>query len=251
MNAWWKQYLTSPIINYFGSIKEQKSFTREPIIIGGCARSGTSLLLSILSAHPSIHAIPVETDAFTEWDERGNAIRIDRLYRQLLLHSSKSTATRWCEKRPYNVRFIPEILKYYNDKVKFIHIIRDPRSVCTSSHPKKPGQYWVSLDRYIHDVSLGLAYEKHPSVLTLKYEDLVEDTENVLNDLCIFLEEPFIEELKNWYEHATIRDNKAWFKSLQDIQSDRGWGDPQHQQRVEEVMSRQEMNQLMSRIGYS
>jgi len=37
------------------------SRTRRPIVIGGCARSGTSLLLSLLSCHPQIIAIPVET----------------------------------------------------------------------------------------------------------------------------------------------------------------------------------------------
>lgn len=250
MNAWWKTYLTSPVINYLGQSKEQQHFSREPIVIGGCARSGTSLLLSILSAHPAIHAIPVETDAFTEWNSAGQPIRMDRLYRQLLIHSIKPSATRWCEKRPYNVRFISEILKYYREKVKFIHIIRDPRAVCTSIHPNKPTDYWVSPDRYIHDVTLGLAFEKHPAVFTLKYEELISQTETVIQRLCEFMEEPFHESMKNWYEHATIRKNKAWFNSLQGIQADRGWGDPQHQQRVNELMNSPEMRQLMVRLGY-
>ncbi len=251
MNTWWKQHLTSPMINYFGKAKEQKAFTKEPIIIGGCARSGTSLLLSILSAHPAIHAIPVETDAFTEWDNKGNPIRIDRLYRELLFHSIKPSSSRWCEKRPYNVRYIPELLKFYKEQVKFIHIIRDPRSVCTSVHPSKPKQYWVDLDRYIHDVSLGLAYEGHPAVYTIKYEELIADTETEITKLCKFVNEPLVDSMKNWYEHATVRSNRAWFKSLQDIRSDRGWGDPQHEYRVSEIMNHPEMRQLMTRLGYN
>ena len=35
-----------------------------PLIIGGCGRSGTTLLLSVLSAHPKVLAIPHETEAF-------------------------------------------------------------------------------------------------------------------------------------------------------------------------------------------
>lgn len=250
MNTWWKKSLSNPVINFFGKIREQTTFAKEPILIGGCARSGTSLLLSILSAHSAIHAIPTETDAFTNWNEEGSPVRMDRLYRQLLLHRVKSTATRWCEKRPYNVRYIGEILKFYDNKVRFIHIIRDPRSVCTSVHPRKPSQYWVSLDRYIHDVTLGLAYENHSCVFTLRYEDLIEDTNNVLRELCQFIGEPFNEAMKDWYTHATVRSNRAWFKSLDDIRADRGWGDPQHQLRVEEIMISPEMQQMMTRLGY-
>jgi hypothetical protein len=40
------------------------SLPQKPIIIGGCARSGTTLLLSVLSCHPNIYAIPDETYTF-------------------------------------------------------------------------------------------------------------------------------------------------------------------------------------------
>ena len=39
-------------------------FARAPISIGGAPRSGTTLLLSVLSAHPSLFAINHETFAF-------------------------------------------------------------------------------------------------------------------------------------------------------------------------------------------
>ena len=37
---------------------------RRPILIGGCGRSGTTLLLAVLSCHPAIVAIDEETRAF-------------------------------------------------------------------------------------------------------------------------------------------------------------------------------------------
>ena len=41
----------------------QRLSRMSPIVIGGCARSGTTLLLSVLSCHPNVYAIPVETQA--------------------------------------------------------------------------------------------------------------------------------------------------------------------------------------------
>lgn len=251
MNTWWKKYITSPVINTIGKAREQYLFDDPPVLIGGCARSGTSLLLSILSAHPNIHAIPVESDAFTEWNESGKPVRLDRFYRQLLFGPVKKGAGRWCEKRPYNVRYIAEILTYFEAKVRFIHIIRDPRAVCTSVHPQKPNQYWVSPDRYIHDVTIGLAYESHPNVLSIKFEDLITKQEDTLQAICHFLKEPYTEELKDWINHATIKTNRAWFERLNDIKELRAWDQPIHQARLQEVLSNTAMLNLMAKLGYS
>lgn len=250
MNTWWKKALTSPVIHALGRQKERKTFCDPPILIGGCARSGTSLLLSILSAHPHIHAIPVETDAFTAWDAQGRPVRIDRLYRQLLGLGIKPGATRWCEKRPYNVRYIPEIINYFGGHVQFIHMVRDPRAVCTSFHPAKPETYWVSPERYLQDVTLGLAHADHASVYTLKYEDLVADTEKEIVKLCSFLQVPCDEAIRNWYEYATVRQNRAWFEPLEKIKADRGWEESRHDERVSALLRNELIKQLISELGY-
>ncbi|NIR47629.1 sulfotransferase, partial [candidate division KSB1 bacterium] len=114
--------------------RAQKRFTDCPIILGGCARTGTSLLLSILAAHPRIFAFPTETGVFSNWQYNGNSNegspkyvpeRMDRLYRYILSHVIPKSATHWCEKTPSNVRHIDKILAYFDHKVKFIHLIRD------------------------------------------------------------------------------------------------------------------------------
>jgi len=255
MNTWWKANITSPVINRLGRIRERNHFTRAPIFIGGCGRSGTSLLLSMLSAHPGIFAFAKELDAFTEWHQGSTGLvptRIDRLYRAILTNKIPQQCHRWCEKRPANVRFIPEILEYFGPDARFIHIVRDPRAVCTSIHPEKPDEYWIPIDRYITDVSAGVAMHDHHQVFTLKYEDLVTDYLGQMRKVCDFIEEPMSEELWRWYDHATVRDNRAWFGGVQEVHSlalDK-WKDHSHQKRVVEITMNAEVRGLMDRFEY-
>lgn len=256
MNNWFKEHLSSPVINYFGRKKERKSFSKAPILIGGCGRSGTTLLLSIISAHPKIYAYPHEVDAFTKWRRKKDnslfPVRADRMYRYLLTHKVSKQTHRWCEKRPFNVLNIPEILEYHGPKSKFIHIVRDARAVCTSRHPEKPSEYWVSIDRYVRDVSAGLKYLDHPQLHTLKYEDLILNTEAEIMKICEFLEEKPVNEIINWYDHATVRQNRAWFGGVTDIQRESlsKWQKPENKDRVDEIMGDERVKELMKKLKY-
>ena len=145
--------ISNPIINYLGKKKMKGRFQDMPIIIGGCGRSGTTLLLSIISAHPNIFAFPKEIGVFSEWHNSNP--RIDRLYRYVLVNSLPNEKNRWCEKTPGNVRHFDKILSYFNNKVKLIHIIRDGRDVMLSKHPKKPDSYWIFPVIWINDVKEG------------------------------------------------------------------------------------------------
>ncbi len=256
MDNWFKRNLSSPIINHFGRAKVERHFTEPPILIGGCGRSGTTLLLSILSAHPSIYAIPYETDAFTQWkNDNGSIIptRLDRFHRAILTGKLSESHNRWCEKRPANVNHIQSILDYFGPKAKFIHIVRDPRAVCTSYHPSDTNNYWIPIDRYVQDVSNELLYKFHPQVYTLKYEDLVLETDQTMLRLCQFLEIDHSVELKDWVNHASVRENKAWLNSVQPISTANlsKWQDPIHADRIIEIMSNPSLLKIMDSLGYT
>jgi hypothetical protein len=254
MNSWWKKWLTSPLINHFGKLKERQSFIKAPVLIGGCARTGTSLLLSILSAHAHIHCFAHEVDAFTDWiTVNGQAVpnRIDRLYRALLLDQLKPTSTRWCEKRPTNCHFVRQIIGFYGPDVRVILMVRDPRAVCTSIHPEDPDSYWVAINRWVEDTSACLAVKDLPQVKLLKYEELITN-QSAIKDVCEFLGEPMTNEIENWFDHAMVRKNRAWFESLQTIQTESlmKWTDAVHQKRVHEIISDQRVKELSARLGY-
>lgn len=249
-----KEKITAPVITSIGEKLIDPKFSKSPIFIGGCARSGTTLLLAILSACPVVLAIPEETDAFTSWNKNNQKpVRLDRFYRKLFKHHIPKIKKRWAEKRPDNVHFIEEIINYFGSNSRFIHIIRDPRAVCCSIHPAHPSQYWVQPDRWVDSVTAGLKFKNHPQVLTLKYEDLVQSNSQTVRSICDFINEPYTDQMKNWEIHATLRDSNAWKKSLSSIhqQSIDQWKQEQHQDRVREVLKNQKLFQLMSELGYN
>ncbi len=262
MDNIFKRWISSPVITAIGRRRMTKRFSDSPIIIGGCARTGTSLLVSIFSAHPRIFAIPTETGVFSNWKLQsgstfGNPFYIpqrpDRIHRYVISHPIPQSITRWCEKTPSNVRHIEKILAFFNNRVKFVHIIRDARDVLTSRHPENPEKYWVSPERWINDTRAGLAFQNHPCILTIKYESLVHDHEETLRCICNFLEEPFDHSFLNWFENSSVRKNRAWFHPLKKLhkQSVEKWKKPENADRLTEIMANQEVVNLMTELGYT
>ena len=252
-----KRKFGNPLVNYLGRYKEARHFFRDPIFIGGCGRSGTTLLLSILSAHPHVFAFPDELSAVVKWNpspddpSRQIPARLDRLYRDLLLRKVPAARQRWCEKTPRNVRYIDKILSYW-PQAHFLHIVRDPRDVLTSRHPSKPGQYWVTPERWVKDVRAGLAHQDNPRVFTLRYEELVSNFEHLLSEICLFLEEPVVPQIQNWHSHTTVTRNRAWSNPVNPLHAEsiRKWEQPEHAARLATILEFPGLVELMNKIGY-
>lgn len=256
--------LIAPVLCYFGERKLNRldaHLTKPPILIGGCARSGTTLLLAILSAHPDIYAFPEELGVFDSWEQTGYdhkggdeyvPKRLDRFYRTILLTSFPEHVSRWCEKTPANVLHFDKILEYFNGDVRLIHLIRDGRDVVTSVHPSDPDSYWVPPERWIRDVSAGLDYSDHPKVTTVKYRALVMDYEETIAELTAFLGEEFHRNLQHWEEHTAVKGRRAWFHGARSIhgKSIGRWEQPEHADRIEQVMQNERFVQLMAEQGY-
>ncbi len=246
------------LVKTLGERKERRHFDQDPIVIGGCGRSGTTLLLSILAAHPDIFAAPHETVALMYWkpdpSDAGRMVpkRLDRFYRYLLVKKVPPQARRWCEKTPRNVRSLGRILNYWPE-ARFINIIRDPRDVLTSKHRKNPDKYWVPLNRWVRDVNEGLAFKDHPRVYTIRYEDLVQNFESSIRLLCDFLQLECGPEILNWHEYTTVRRNQAWKGKVVKLHTDsvKKWERPEHRQRLQEIMQDQRIVDLMQRLDYT
>ena len=240
----------------FRSIIRAIRFSRQPILICGCGRSGTSLLLAILDAHPDIKGIDYETNIFV-WkryfksDWINGIVHRLRIFNQLIRDEIKPTAKRWCEKTPKNVNYIPLILKELHQHVKIIHIIRDGRDVCTSYHPTTSG-YHVSVDRWVNDVLDGLAFADHPKVLTIRYENLVKNFDHTLNIILDFLGEPYIKDLVDFHEKSTIVNHSAWFDKIRplDTSSVARWKDEKHRERIQEFYQHEAAMNLMEQLDY-
>ncbi len=251
--------LTWPIINYLGIRKERRKFTKPPIILGGCARSGTTLTLAILGAHPAIFTIPKEIRVFTNWiqvrnngDVKLKPKRLDRVYRHLLTHRVPKRCKRWCEKDTINIWYLDQILDYFDNQVKFIHIIRDGRDVMTSRHPKAPEKFWVEPERWIKDMRIASKFLQHPSIYTVKYEDLILDFKFTVTKLMDFVGEEFHDNLYEWDKHTTIKRSQGWFTSVKKIhnKSIGRWKNPKFKARIDYIMKNQEVQNILREFQY-
>ncbi|MCF7916350.1 MAG: sulfotransferase [Candidatus Omnitrophica bacterium] len=232
---------------------------RDPIIIGGCGRSGTSLLLSILSCHPHIFTFPNETYFFCPmvYDKNvdfNSPFRIQDFCRLLFSFKIPWSCRRWCEKTPQNVIFFGRILKYFGKKVKIINIVRDGRDVITSRHPSDLSKFWVSSQRWINDVEAGLSYENHPQVLTIRYEDLINNYETTVKSICAFIGEDFRKEFLQFPKTAKekLTEFKALNNEVQSIFADSigRWKDPKYALRVEELMNNPRAKKILAHYHY-
>lgn len=231
-----------------------------PIFIGGCGRSGTTLLLSLISTHPGIYAIPEETRAFAaggyppeETIDRSLQPYIDFIYSRLIRGGEQAFGSnRWCEKTPMNVHFISAIFDYFGEEAQFINIVRDGRDVVTSRHPSDPESYYVSPNRWVRDVSAGLEFEEHPRVLTVRYEDLTDDYISTMRLVFKFLQVRFPVEVKNYPETSQFADSKAWFGKAKPINvSSRGrWKKKCHKDVIKSLMSMKKAKDLLSHYRY-
>jgi len=258
-----RELINSSIGRFLGSKKVENNFNDTPIIIGGCGRSGTTLLLTILGAHPHIYPFPGETGAFLNWDSGGkNEVAVPHLsglYSYILTSKIPTKSTRWCEKTPMNVRYFDKILDYFKKNVKIIHIVRDGRDVMLSRHPSDPESYWVNPDRWVNDVQAGLKFIDHPQVLTIKYEDLILSYEKTLSKICNFINEKFTGELKDWFKNSNLGGSPvqehAWGKSISQNQklhtkSIGKWKKAKYKERVSKIMKNKEVVKLLKKLDY-
>jgi hypothetical protein len=232
---------------------------KPPIIIGGCGRSGTTLLLSILGAHPNILAIPEETKAFcpTAYNRVKNPLAefdidkfVGQYISQLQLHP---THNRWCEKTPKNIMYVERILEHFGPKVKFIHIVRDPRDVVLSKHPNSvKNKSWIEPTRWVKDVSNGIKYKDNKNVLTINYEDLVLDFEDTMKKVCSFLEIEYSQILEKWYLYTNVKSNPAWFEDAQPIYTDSvgRWKKRKSSTSYKKLMANKKAVSLMKKLNY-
>lgn len=243
------------LIIKLGKRKEISRFTDPPILLGGCARSGTTLLLSILSSHEDIFACPREFGAFGPVEERDGELhlaRVDRIYRCILFNRVPASARRWCEKTPINIRRIPQIDRYFKGNFRLIQIIRDGRDVIMSRHPLKTGEYWVSPERWVSDVSIGTEFSDHPNVYTIRYEDLINQYDKTIEGICNFLNIPLSERILNWHKNTLVRKTPALYSDIDKL-SNRSigkWKRPEHAQRVKQLTSIPAAVDLLKKYGY-
>lgn len=212
-------------------------------------------MLSVLSAHKEIHGIPKELNLFEDASITGQKVKTPcfyRLYRSLITQNVKKTAIRYCEKSPVNIRNFEIIREKHNGNFRMIQMVRDGRDVILSRHPRDKNEYWVDPERWIKDITIGLKYSSDSRILTIKYEDLVQNYDKTLKRICTFLDMDFSEELREWHKYATVRTNNALFTEIAKIndQSIRKYEKEENHERARHLTSRPAAKALLTKLGY-
>jgi hypothetical protein len=202
-----------------------------PIVLGGCGRSGTTLLRMILDSHPAICCGP-ESNVFRRSaldphelaakfnldPGRVRAIHASAVSRSAFIEGfaalciERAGKRRWAEKTPRNIRRLDSIFRHF-PQARFVHVLRDGRDVACSlrTHPRHrvvKGELvalntWKPIAgcarRWRNDIERSRPYWSDPRFLTLRYEELVREPRPALERLMAFVGEAWDDRL---LEHA-------------------------------------------------
>ena len=194
--------------------------TENPIVIGGCGRSGTTLLNTMLNAHPKIFCsdeypllvrsgfnlnklsknLNLNNTELTKIikNSKNRVEFIEKLFNLIRSNNNKEIiTTTW----PNYIFYLNELFFYFPN-IKFIHIVRDGRDVALSfrnNMKSLPFRHNMVIDKEGYPSMEYLAtiwktfinafnkWENNKRCLMVKYEDLILRPENTLNEICNFI----------------------------------------------------------------
>jgi len=263
--------------------------SREYVFLVGAPRSGTTWLQIMLARHPDLSTCQ-ETHLFSSFlsgmqqhwrqfakSNRGAGLQaaishdkfveLERHFALSVLDSIGDTPI-ILEKTPAHVTVLNDILEVLPE-ARFIHIIRDPRSVAASlaAAGKDWGRGWASTDsmgnagRWQNCVTAGISLRDRPKIYCeVRYEDLLADAASGLerifswigvasnDDFCIRVaEESRIDNIQKSAAHTAwnlSNEPKGFFRKGQ---AD-GWREDLSPRDIAVVES--VAGPLMERLGY-
>jgi Sulfotransferase family len=190
-----------------------------PIVVGGCARSGTSLVRRILDSHSRIHSGPeikflAELVGPPRKDPLGDVRFISSARRFMseddlleivgqafvALHERAAERVgkpRWADKNPGNVLYVDKWERLLGDQWLLVHVVRNPLDTLASMKQvgfrRLPPGLRDRLDFYRSHLEAGLAFgDSHPDrYRLLLYEELVSSPRNTVEGLMSWLGETF------------------------------------------------------------
>lgn len=220
------------------------------IFSGGCSRSGTTLMYSLMNAHSRI-AIGLETGLLSgsrniqgiAWRTNLSEPQVRHLYRQsrcfpeftekvLSAIAKRDGKQRWGDKSPGNVKKIGAIFQHFPN-AKFIHVLRDGRDVACSlrnysaSFGNKYDQNpWdLCVERWVSWTLLGIAFRGHPNYYEVKYEDLTTDPEKTLQGMFSWLGEEWEPEILGKSRLTEVRSHPQLAQPINTTRSGRWQND--------------------------
>ena len=198
-------------------------------LLGGHARSGTTLLEQVLDSHPDItsveeteifqddaympiaNRVPDETPILSILEEAPTeALQYSRAnyFRSAELSLGQPLGGRLLiDKNPSLTFSVPVLLRIFPE-IKLLIALRDPRDVVLSCFMQANNSAYLTIGRTVDDyvAMMGLWQTLMPMLeghfLQVRYEDMVEDLESVARKSLSFLDVPWDAKVLGFDEHA-------------------------------------------------
>jgi len=122
--------------------------------------------------------------------------------------ANESGKKRWAEKTPNNIFTAGKILETYRHG-KFINVIRDGRDVVLSLTGRRGTPVYTAIWRWLAATEAGLRMKGHPRFLTVRYEDLVLQTESTLKGICSFIGVDYDAAMLDFWKLQLPEDNDS------------------------------------------
>ena len=185
------------------------------------------------------------------------------LFRALLeCYAEKQAASRVGEKTPGHNAHVDTIIKAY-PYAKIIALVRDGRAVVNSKMsapwaiPGNPRRFWLFCWNWVVQMRLIIRHQRRygtDKILTVNYEDLVQEPQAQLKRICRFIDEPFeprmldssisSDSVPDWEEGW-----KAKAKTGLDTRRLQGWRKERSQQEIWAMNTI--MGPMLRRFGYT
>lgn len=200
-----------------------------PIVVGGCHRSGTSLIRRVLDSHTRIHCGP-EVKFFADlygdkvpdpWQmlrfiPTASTLLADDDLLEVLggafvqIHSRAARAAgkpRWADKTPENVLYCPQWQRLLHDQWLLVHVLRNPLDTIASIGEIRfvdvpaaiPGQ--IAHYRAYTEAGLRFGAEQPARYVPVVYEQLVTQPRDTLARLMISLGETLEPQQLSFNDH--------------------------------------------------
>jgi len=227
-------------------------------LITGCARTGTSLTLLLMSyfkglkIDPTVEAPPL---LFKKHDVLKKPQGEDGLVQNKLIHPKRGPL------------FITQTLvDFIKQNIKLIVMVRNAKDVLVSKHANNKGKYWCTPQRWVNSVNQLLDCLSYVNENNLQnhlhiilYEDLTTNLASEINKLQKFVGLPISPTYKEFYTkpigidepyreryeatsegnfRVSLNQTVEALNGLRPVEpNSEKWKAPEHRQRIHEVMS--------------
>jgi len=204
------------------------------ILICGCARSGNTLMFSLIDTG-------FENIVKVKGGPWGEQVPKEAVEGKVVVGKFPRKASR--------------LYKLMADDLGIIYMMRDPRDVLVSKHFERPRTYWTSVERWIRTATVALEYKDHPNVLLLKYEDLITKPNKAQKAMAEKFNLEAARKFEDCYESFDTKDkyNAKTMNGIRPLDKSRigAWKDGYLNEKfINRLMKNSEMTDLMKRFDY-